>query len=235
MGGPLAEAERQENWLEADLARNAGKRVFIFMHIPPFFVNENEPGLRSYNCLDETPRHWLLNLLRRYEVELLCSGHTHFAAYNRVNHTRLFIVPLTTTSRPGFNEVFTILPYHRGKNDLDKLGFYFARVCDEGVSMHLIRTNGERALMVEDFHRASRHTGGEPRLVTRLSSDLPGSPLGVNLRLPLAPTSSGVQAWPDAVRQSCATITPFWPVWSWACVTCACLLKTSMTWSSGTG
>ena len=123
MGGPLPEAEEQAEWLEDDLAHNAGKRIFLFLHMPPFFVDENEPGFGSYNCLDEGPRAWLLKLIRKYRVELLCSGHTHFAAYNRIGDTRFFIVPSTTTSRPGFNEVFPVLPDHRGKNDLDKLGF----------------------------------------------------------------------------------------------------------------
>ena len=187
MGGPLPEAEQQKEWFDKDLADNTRKRIFIFLHMPPFFVDENEPGFGSYNCLDEAPRAWLLKLMRKYRVELLCSGHTHFAAYNRIDNLRFFIVPSTTTSRPGFNEVFPVLPDHRGKNDLDKLGFYHARVRERGVDLHLIRTNSETEM--------------GPRLLTRLSHDLPNSPLGVNLRLPFAPTTPGVQAWPDVVRQ----------------------------------
>ena len=219
MGGPLPEAEEQRDWLEKDLADNAGKRIFIFLHMPPFFVDEDEPGFGSYNCLDEGPRAWLLKLMRQYRVELLCSGHTHFAVYNRIGDTRFFIVPSTTTSRPGFNEVFPVLPEHLGKNDLDKLGFYLVRVFEHGVCMHLIRTNGEM-LLAEDTEgnaneaRAGARGGGEGnaaeteapdgescRLLTRLSRDLPNSPLGVNLRLPFAPTTPGVQAWPDALPQ----------------------------------
>ncbi len=205
MGGPLPEAEEQAEWFEQDLAYNAGKRIFLFLHLPPFFVDENEPGFGSYNCLDEAPRAWLLKLMRKYRVELLCSGHTHFAAYNRIGETRFFIVPSTTTSRPGFNEVFPVLPDHRGKNDLDKLGFYLARVCGSGVDIHLIRTNGETETL-EDGNGAAQTF---PRSLTRLSHDLQNSPLGVNLRLPFAPTTPGVQAWPDMVRQKVRDDYPF--------------------------
>ena len=225
MGGPLPEEEEQREWLEQDLADSAGRRIFLFLHMPPFFVDENEPGFGSYNCLDEGPRAWLLKLVRKYRVELLCSGHTHFAAYNRIDDTRFFIVPSTTTSRPGFNEVFPVLPDHRGKNDLAKLGFYLARVGENRVDMHLIRTNGE-LLSAEDKDGAgdeARAGGGDDgnaartgapddkprRLLTRLPRDLPNSPLGVNLRLPLAPTTPGVQAWPDVVRQRVRDDYPF--------------------------
>jgi hypothetical protein len=228
MGGPLPEAEELKEWLQQDLADNSGKRIFLFLHMPPFFVDEDEPGLGSYNCLDEGPRAWLLELMRRYRVELLCAGHTHFAAYNRIDDTRFFIVPSTTTSRPGFNEVFPLLPEHRGKNDLDKLGFYLVRVFENGVSMHLIRTNGETLSVGgadgdhDQSEKSTYRKKGEDkaagtvagadetsRLLTRLSRDLPNSPLGANLRLPFAPTTPGVQAWPDAVPQRVRDDYPF--------------------------
>ena len=201
MGGPLTEAEVQKRWLEEDLSDHHGKRIFVFLHLPPYFVDEQEPGLGSYNCLDEQARVWLLNLLRKHDVEFLFSGHIHFAAFNRIGHTRHYAVPSTSFSRPGFGEVFPILPDHRGKNDVDKLGFYFARVREDGVRMHLIRTNGE----VDSLPTAP----GNQILLTRTSHDLPRSPLGVYLRSPLAPVTPGVLAWPDSVRQRVRNDYPF--------------------------
>ena len=63
---------------------------------------KGEHDLGFYNSIDEPARTWLLDLFRTYNVELLFAGHTHFAMYNRVGATRLFTVPSTTTSRPGF-------------------------------------------------------------------------------------------------------------------------------------
>ncbi len=191
IGSELPEANLQQQWLESDLADNLGRRIFVFMHIPLFTMERFEPGFGSYNCLDEPARNWLIDLFCDHKVEAVFTGHTHFAAYNRLGPMRIYGVPSTTFSRPGFNEVFPVLPEHRGKNDIDKLGFYLARVHSDGVRMHIIRTNGETA---ESLSRRKR-------LVTRTSLDLPESPLGVYLRHPLAPVTGGVHAWPDAVRQ----------------------------------
>ena len=192
MNGPLPEAAEQRAWFDEDIATHSGRSIFLFLHMPPFAVDEDEPGLGSYNSLDEPVREWLLGAVRAHNIELMCSGHTHTAAYHRIGQTRFWIVPSTTTSRPAFNEIFTVLPEHRGKNDVDKLGFYLARSQQDGVRMHLIRSAGETELLTGN---------GSKRLLTRVSHDLPHSPLGVNLRLPLAPTTLGVQAWPDVVRQ----------------------------------
>jgi len=193
MNGPLNEAQSQENWFNQDIANHYKYRIFLFLHTPPFTVDKDEPGFGSYNNLDEPVRKWILDAVYKYKVELICAGHTHTAAFNHIGHTRFWIVPSTTTSRPTFNEVFTILPEHRGKNDLGKLGFYLARSQSDGVRMHLIRTDGST--------KQTSKNAPVKRLLTRVSHDLKKSPLGVNLRLPLAPTTLGVQAWPDVVRQ----------------------------------
>jgi hypothetical protein len=193
MNGPLPEAAEQQRWLEADLAEHAGQRIFLFLHMPPFFVDVAEPGVGAYNSLDEPARAWLLGLLREFAVEFVFSGHTHFAALNRHAATRLYITPSTTTSRPGFVEVFSVLPPHQGKNDLAKLGFYLVRVHEDDARIHVIRTQGGTG--------AAEAEAGAQRLLTGTTRDLPDSPLGVHLRLPLAPAVAGVATWPDAVRQ----------------------------------
>ena len=201
MNGPLPEAEEQRRWLESDLDEHTGQRVFTFLHMPPFFAGEHEPGLGYYDNLDEPARGWLLGLLRKHKVELLFSGHMHFAAFNRVDNTRLLSVPSTTTTRPGFYEAFSILPPDQGKNDLAKLGFYLVRVHKDGACAHLVRTGGET--------EPAPAEGLTRRLVTRISRDLPNSPIGVYLRLPLTQAVDGVIAWPDSVRDQVRNDYPF--------------------------
>ena len=191
MNTTLPEALEQHEWFEADLSANASKRIFVFLHLPPFLVDEDEPGLGSYDVLDAPDRIWLLDLLRRYEVEALFSGHTHFQVFNRIGTTRAFTLPSTTTTRPGFYECFKVVPPSRGWADVAKLGFFLVRLTDQGVSVHLIRTSGNTV--------STNQTGA--RLMTRTSRDIPHSPLGTYLRLPIAQKSDGVIAYPNHVRQ----------------------------------
>ncbi|MGH2367482.1 MAG: metallophosphoesterase family protein, partial [Chloroflexota bacterium] len=193
MNGPLPEAEAQARWLEADLAAHHGQRIILFMHLPPFFVDEGERAFGMYNSLDDPARGWLLDLIRHHAVEAVFAGHTHFVGLNRVGATRLFIAPSTTTSRAGLPEAFTVCPPDRGRSDVDKLGFYFVRVDDRGLSVHLIRTGRETAALDD----------ANPRqvLLTCPSRDLPHSPLGVVATHPLGHLTPGPIIWPSVVRQ----------------------------------
>ncbi len=190
MNTTLPEAIEQREWAEEDLASHASHRIFVFMHLPLFLVDEDEPGLGSYDVLDEPDRGWLLDLLRRYGVEAFFSGHTHFQVFNRAGAVRLYTLPSTTTTRPGFYEAFSVCPPDRGWIDTAKLGFYLVRVKDRGASVHLIRTGGETP---------SNHQAGA-RILTGASPDLPHSPVGAYLRLPLANQSDGAISYPNHVR-----------------------------------
>ncbi|HCQ03471.1 MAG TPA: hypothetical protein DIT99_23515, partial [Candidatus Latescibacteria bacterium] len=80
MNGLLPEAEAQQTWLEADLSAHEGQRMVMFMHMPPFFVEEAEPDTGFYNSINEPARSGLTALMRQYQVECLFTGHTHFRA-----------------------------------------------------------------------------------------------------------------------------------------------------------
>lgn len=202
MNSPLPEAAEQKQWLEADLAEHADKRIFIFMHMPPFFVDEHEPDQGFYNSIDEPTRSLLMKLLRQYKVEVLFSGHTHFTAFNRVNGTRLYVTPSTTTSRAGFYEVFSVKPpTEQGRNDVAKLGFYLVRVNADSAQVHFIRTSGEIGPA-----KLNQNTG---RLLTRRSRDLSDSPVGAYLRTPLTHIAEGAIAWPGVIRQRVRDDHPF--------------------------
>ena len=190
MNTTLPEGIEQREWAEADLAAHASYRIFVFMHLPPFLVDEDEPGLGSYDVLDDPDRSWLLDLMRTYDVEALFTGHTHFQVYNRAGESRLYTLPSTTTTRPGFYEAFNVRPPDRGWTDVAKLGFFLVRMKENGISVHLIRTGGETP---------ADHQAGA-RILTGTSLDMPHSPVGVYLRLPLANKSGGAISYPNHVR-----------------------------------
>ena len=190
MNTTLPEAIEQREWVEADLAAHASYRIFIFMHLPPYLVDEDEPGLGSYDVLDNPDRSWLLDLCRRYEVEALFSGHTHFQVFNQAAGTRLYTLPSTTTTRPGFYEAFNVRPPDRGWIDTTKLGFFLVRVTGRATSVHLIRTSGET--------HAHHQTG--TRILSGTITDLPHSPAGAYLRLPITNKSDGAISYPNHVR-----------------------------------
>jgi hypothetical protein len=158
--------------------------------MPPFLVDESEPGLGSYDVLDEPDRSWLLGLIRRFRVEAVFCGHTHFQTFNTVGTSRVHTTPSTTTTRPGFYEALSVAPPVRGWADTPKLGFFLVRALEEGLAVHLIRTSGRSTPPA---------TAGEI-VLTRVSQELPGSPLGAYLRLPLARHSDGAIAYPYQVR-----------------------------------
>ncbi len=190
MNTTLPEAIEQLEWVEADLAAHASYRIFIFMHLPPYLVDEDEPGLGSYDVLDDPDRTWLLDLCRRYGVEALFSGHTHFQVFNRAGDTRLYTLPSTTTTRPGFYEAFNVRPADRGWIDTTKLGFFLVRVTGRGTSVHLIRTSGETH---------ADHPSGS-RILSGTIVDLPDSPVAAYLRLPITNKSDGAISYPNHVR-----------------------------------
>lgn len=190
MNTTLPEAIEQREWVEADLAAHASHRIYLFMHLPPYLVDEDEPGLGSYDVLDNPDRTWLLDLCRRYEVEALFSGHTHFQVFNRAGDTRLYTLPSTTTTRPGFYEAFNVCPPDRGWIDTTKLGFFLVRVTDGATSVHLIRTSGETH---------ANHPAGA-RILSGTTVDLPHSPAATYLRLPITNRSDGAISYPNHVR-----------------------------------
>jgi predicted phosphodiesterase len=202
INGSLPQAAAQQSWLQRDLAAHQAQRIILLLHMPPFFVDEDEPDRGFYNSLDEPGRSWLTGLIRRHRVELLLAGHTHFRAFNRIGDARFLVAPSTTTSRAGFGEAFTVGPApEQGRNDTAKLGLLHVRVQESGTRVHFVRTSGELEMPTE--------LAGWQRVLTRTSLDLPASPIGVLTRNPLAHQSAGAVAWPSLLRQRVRDDHPF--------------------------
>ena len=187
MNTPLGAAQR--TWFETELAQHSAKRLFVFLHLPPYLWDPSEPHRGHYDNLGQPDRSWLLELLVQHRVERLFAGHVHFAFCDRLGPIRYAIVPSTSFTRPGFGHLFTSAPApERGRDDAPKLGFYLCRVFDDRSDLHLIRTEG-----------AAEFT--ETKLLTRTPAALQGAPLGLTLTHPLCPTVEVPLAWPSVIRQ----------------------------------
>ena len=188
-------AAEQKAWLERDLSAAAGKRTFLFLHLPPYLHLPGEPHLGHYDNVGAPAREWLLDLVREHAVEMLLAAHVHFIFHDLVGTTSYYTLPSTSFARPGFSHLFTSgPPPERGRDDVGKLGFFLCRVRQQGTDVHLVRTKG----MVE--------TGGPgqglpSQVLTRTSPTLPDSQLGLTLLHPLASVVQVPIAYPSLVRQ----------------------------------
>jgi len=196
MNTTLPEAGLQRDWAEQELAGHSGRRLVVMLHLPPFLDDPAEPGLGHYDNIAEPDRGWLIGLLERYGVELLLSAHVHCSFFDRIGATRFRILNSTSFTRPGFCHMFTSAPPpDQGRDDAAKLGFLLARVRDERIDLHWLRSGGR-------IGPGSDGEIGWRTLVTGLSSTLPDSPLGLSLAHPLGTRTEIPRAWPSAIRQS---------------------------------
>lgn len=192
MNTSLTAATTQRTWLENDLAEHADKRHFVFMHLPPYLHTEDEIAVGHYDNLGQPDRAWLLALFEQYQVECLCTGHAHFAFYDRRGSMCYRVVPSTAFTRPGFGHLFTSgAPPESGRDDIDKLGFQLFRVYADRCDMHFIRTGA----------KANCPTRPGAWLVGQLSAAITAEKLGVTLIHPLANFTQVPLAWPSVVRQ----------------------------------
>lgn len=193
MNSSLDAAAEQREWLEEDLRRTADEPVFVFLHLPPFLHDPDEPSLGHYDNIDQPARNWLLELANEYRVTHLFAGHSHFRFHNRVGDVQHHVAASPSFTRPGFGELFSSCPPpERGRDDRDKLGFFLIRVDDGEPSIHFIRTAGETAEELPD---------DRSKLLTRPSDRLSGSRLGVSLIHPLTETTEVPETFPSTIRQ----------------------------------
>lgn len=188
-----AEAE-QWQWLEATLEAHAGMRTVVGYHIPAYVMDPAEPSLGHYDNVAEPARSRLLSLFDRHRVEFVFQGHSHFAFVNERPGTRLYVLPSTSTTRPGFCELFSsAAPPAQGHNDADKLGVFLVRVYPDDMRINFLRTQGPAATVPPGEGREILLTGSPRELAT--------SQLAVTLRHPLANYADVPITFPSTVRQ----------------------------------
>jgi 3',5'-cyclic AMP phosphodiesterase CpdA len=78
LGSGHPEEQVQAAWLEAAMAGATDRRIAWFLHRPLFLVSLDE-GDTGYWSVKPRPRARLIELMRKYRVALVASGHLHKA------------------------------------------------------------------------------------------------------------------------------------------------------------
>ena len=195
MNNTALEAEADQwAWLTEALQRNAGMRKVVSYHIPAYVMDPSEPSLGHYDNIAEPARSRLMDLFARHHVDLVFQGHSHFAFINEHAETRYHVLPSTSTTRPGFCELFSsAAPPAQGHNDADKLGIFLVRVYADDMRINFLRTQGSAATVVP--------AGDSQPMLTATPRELPTSQLGVTLRHPLSNYAEVPITFPSTVRQ----------------------------------
>lgn len=97
-GMGLTDDEAQWRFLEAELQAGVDQQVVLLMHYPPFVEKDDEPS--SYFNLDPEPRRRLLDLIDRFEVEVVVSGHLHRPLDQSRGATRYISAPAISFGLP---------------------------------------------------------------------------------------------------------------------------------------
>jgi len=204
MNSSLPEADAQRDWAEGDLEKHSDRRLVVMLHLPPYLDRPTEPSLGHYDTIADPDRGWLLELLKRHEVELLLAAHVHCSFFDQIGSTRFRILNSTSFTRPGFCHMFTsAVPPDQGRDDAPKLGLMLARVRDERIDLHWLRTESRPG-----SEQPSGTGPGDPpaagwqNVLTGTPSTLPNSKLGLALAYPLATRTEIPRAWPSVIRQS---------------------------------
>ena len=137
----LPEEKRQREWAEKQVASADGKRVFAFMHYPPYIYRTDERS--NYDNIDEPARGWLLSLLRQPNVEAVFAGHVHNFWYDRIGEAEFYMLPSTAFVRHDFTEFYRVAPdVEFGRGDVEKFGYFLVDVYADGHVAHSVRTMG---------------------------------------------------------------------------------------------
>lgn len=191
MNTDLPEAAEQDTWLDADLAAAEGRRIAVFIHLPPYLFDPSDPAFGNYDVIAEPARARLLDAVARHRVELLCAAHVHFAFFDRIGDTRYVVLPSPAFTRPGFSHLFTSPPPpEHGRDDTPKLAFYLFRSGPGFLDRHTIRTSGRTDPLLGD------------RVLTRTARSLPNARLGLTLTHTPAPVAQVPIAYPSVIRQT---------------------------------
>ena len=135
--------EEQARWLEADLAQNADKRIFMFSHYPIYVSDPEEP--ETYDNIGEPGRSWLLELIHRYKPEAVLTGHVHNFWYDFIGETEYYLLPATSFVRHDYSEMYRIDGGdQQGRNDSAKLGHMMLDIYETGHVAHCYRSHGGR-------------------------------------------------------------------------------------------
>ncbi len=135
----LPQEREQWNWLVRDLEEHKNARLtFVTMHNPLFWVSTSELGTENYENVNQPMRGKFIELMDKYRVCAVFTGHTHHRITNRLGATRYLTLPSTTFAR-GFAGSYG-LPGVTVCWDPQRVGYYVCRVYGKQVYINLVRT-----------------------------------------------------------------------------------------------
>ena len=141
----LADEARQRAWLERRIDTAGHRRVFLFMHYPPYIYRPDEPG--NYDNVDEPARTWLLEQIAKPAVEAVFAGHVHNFWYDRAGAAEMYLLPSTSFLRHDFSEFCSVPPAadtEFGRDDRAKFGYFRVDVMAHGHVAYAVRSHGRQ-------------------------------------------------------------------------------------------
>ena len=175
----LSAEQQQRAWFEDELKSASGRRVFVFIHYPPYVTDRHESG--TYDNIDEPGRSWLLGLIETYRPEALFAGHVHNFWYDRIGSCQMYLLPATSFMRHDYTELFRVAPGQEfGRNDTGKFGYFLVDVYQHGHVAHFVRTGGA---MLAEGEKLPRRAARLPSVHTRTNAC---ASVGIDLRHPWA-------------------------------------------------
>ncbi|MEZ5660895.1 MAG: metallophosphoesterase [Burkholderiaceae bacterium] len=143
MNSGLPEEREQAQWLDAELERLRGRRIFCFMHYPPYLHDAAEPG--NYDNIDRPARDWLLERLGRDDVEAVFCGHVHNYWLDTIGRALFYMLPSTAFMRHDFSAFYRLAPQVEfGRGDPGRFGYFIVDVHVDGHVAYSVRSGARR-------------------------------------------------------------------------------------------
>ncbi|MBM3888504.1 MAG: hypothetical protein FJ388_05185 [Verrucomicrobia bacterium] len=127
----------QQQWdrLRGDLDGAKGAKLVLGFHVPLFWCRPDDPGPENYHVIDEPARSQLLELIGRYKVRLVLTGHTHQPVVNTSSQALLLAAPSTT-----FGCTYGFFPNLPATNTVPgKRGYLTVRVYEDDLLVNRFR------------------------------------------------------------------------------------------------
>jgi predicted phosphodiesterase len=137
----IANDAEQWEWLLADLeAHKTARNIFMFGHVGLYWASPDDIGFHNYEVIDEPARSRLLELVDRYDIDAVYTGHTHHMFRNRYGDAELITAPSTAFTR----NTWALYPQLPARTmDAAKLAYLLVRLGNgRVVTQHLRITGG---------------------------------------------------------------------------------------------
>ena len=141
IGSCRPEEAAQLAWLDDMMAEANDRRFAWFLH-RPLFIERPDEGDTGYWSIKPEPRRALLELMRRYAVALVASGHLHKAHDFTCDGTRYIWGPSA-----GFLGGPRIIPPKPGERRLGAVRYDFA---DDGLTAAIAEVPGLTEYWIDD-------------------------------------------------------------------------------------